>query len=395
MGALGPCLSWVLLLGLGLIQTVLAAKDYNREPVFKSRAECRFLHIINDYKPSGLTATEFDIVFESMRTAQRVAKQEGIQVDFRFVLQKGDQLSVEREHLLDVKDISEAFKDPTTGRYLPTPGGILDAGMEGTDHPAIVFTNRDIGLYPQFYVESCDMLRVPGQLVVETTRVLLKLEKALTDYEATLRGRGFVHRGADCWVMAREVMPACFREDRRLVVGYPPWGALLRHILHDHAMALRCGQEGGYRIYRSSPQNPDYRRTFHLERNGASAQWLNWLQEDRFLYRYLQVLPGRVMERPPKLSFIVDPKGKYNCTEDDGPMVWPLCDSCKRPCEGFWASCPTPDCQMEGPKCHFPEAPAIAECQSFNNTMLVGKRTPMRALHPITFADYETKGITA
>ena len=64
-------------------------------------------------------------------------------MDFVFVLQDGDELSVPRSDLLDAVYVTEAFLDPASQRSLPTPGGILDAGLAHHDHPAVVFTNRD------------------------------------------------------------------------------------------------------------------------------------------------------------------------------------------------------------------------------------------------------------
>ncbi|EDQ89325.1 uncharacterized protein MONBRDRAFT_32394 [Monosiga brevicollis MX1] len=372
------------------------AKDYNKEPVFRSQSECRFLHIINDFKPHDANTTlEFDIVFQSMKTAQAQARAAGIQVDFVFVLQDGDELSVPRSDLLDAVYVTEAFLDPASQRSLPTPGGILDAGLAHHDHPAVVFTNRDIGLYPQFYVQSCEFLQVPGQLVVETTRVLLNMDEVVEDYNRTLYAKGRVHRGADCWVMAREVLPDCYREDRRLVVGFPPWGSLLRHILYDHAVALRCGQIGGYRISRSSPHTPSRRRTFHLERAEGTAPWKKMMRYNGYLYAYLQMLPRRVMLRAPKLAFI-ESEDNIDCSQRGEPMVWPWCEKCHRPCDGFWMNCPTADCQVNGPRCRFDEQPALATCPNgFNKEHLTGPRDQIRAVPPISLSDHLNTGITA
>jgi hypothetical protein len=113
--------------------------------------------------------------------------------------------------------------------HLPTIGEIIDAGLNATTAQAMVFTNRDIGMYPNFYVDACRDLSQPGILAVERTRVKI----GFATYRANKTDAMFhrklgSHPGVDCIIVPVHVVPRCLRNNRQLVIGLPPWGGVLR-----------------------------------------------------------------------------------------------------------------------------------------------------------------------
>ena len=206
-------------------------------PSYFNGHDCSFGHIFNDYNPRGnASLLEYSLVLDSWLVAIAVAKERGIRVELVPVLLDGDSTSIpahvyEQHTPTKQPVIVYEYLQSTVhhGAHLPTVGEILDAGINATTAQAIVFTNRDIGMYPDFYVEACRDLSRPGILAVERTRVRMELaayvaNKTHAMYQTRL-GR---HHGVDCVIVPVHVVPKCLRNNRQLVIGLPPWGGILR-----------------------------------------------------------------------------------------------------------------------------------------------------------------------
>lgn len=173
--------------------------------------QCSFSHIFNDYAPrDNATRIEYGYILDSWLEAILVAREHGIQVDLVPVVLNTDETSINASIY---KQFTTAKKPVPVYEYLrvishdihlPTIGEVLDAGMNASSGAAIVFTNRDIGMYPNFYLDACHDLSQPGVLVVERTRARI----AFDDYKANKTKAMFTtklrsHPGADCFIIPR------------------------------------------------------------------------------------------------------------------------------------------------------------------------------------------------
>ena len=198
--------------------------------------DCSFGHIFNDYLPSSnVTALEYAIVLESWLAAIAVAQLHGIHVELIPVILEGDSTSIPRhvyEQYTPTRQpvvVYEYLLSPTHNAKLPTIGEILDAGLNATTAQAMVLTNRDIGMYPNFYLDACHDLSQSGILAVERTRVRIEFAAYLANRtHAMYRSQLKVHPGVDCLIVPCRVIPRCLRNNRQLVIGLPPWGGTLR-----------------------------------------------------------------------------------------------------------------------------------------------------------------------
>jgi hypothetical protein len=203
---------------------------------FFNGQDCSFGHIFNDYLPSSnVTVLEYSLILESWLEAIKVAKENGIRAELIPVVLKGDETSIPsqvyKEHTPTKKPVMvyEYLQSTTHNTHLPTIGEIIDAGLNATTAQAMVFTNRDIGMYPNFYVDACRDLSQPGILALERTRVRIGFGAFRANKtEAMFHKKLANHPGADCLIVPVHVIPHCLRNNRQLVIGLPPWGGTLR-----------------------------------------------------------------------------------------------------------------------------------------------------------------------
>jgi hypothetical protein len=206
------------------------------KPSYFNTHDCSFGHIFNDYAPRGnTTVLEYNLVLDSWLAAIAVAKEHGIRVELVPVVFVKDKTSIPQHVYKKYTPtkrpvfVHQYLYSAAHTAHLPTIGEILDAGLNATTAQAMVFTNRDIGMYPNFYVDACRDLSQPGILALERTRVRMQLadfvaNQTHTMYETSL-GR---HHGVDCIIVPVHVVPRCLRNNRQLVIGLPPWGGALR-----------------------------------------------------------------------------------------------------------------------------------------------------------------------
>jgi len=180
---------------------------------------------------------EYNLVLDSWLKAIAVANDNGMQAQLVPVLLHGDTTSIPehvyRRHTPTAKPtIVHEYLDTgplLKNARLPSVGEILDAGINATDADVIVLTNRDIAMYPSFYLDACRDLSRPDTLAVERTRVAIPLAALNANTTHAMYHRKLHdHPGADCFILPRRVIPRCLRRNRMLVVGLPPWGLTFR-----------------------------------------------------------------------------------------------------------------------------------------------------------------------
>ncbi len=155
------------------------------------------------------------------------------------------------EHLPEISD-------PAIRRNFIRLGDVLGAAHEESDSEWLVYTNSDIGLQPHFYREIADRIRGGWDAFCINRQDLPKAWRGQTldaDHLETIwEAPGFAHRGIDCFVFRRELVPKLDLGD--VFIGAPPVGLVLMQQIRKHARNFGWIKTG--------------RHTFHL---GSDRAW--------------------------------------------------------------------------------------------------------------------------
>lgn len=167
-------------------------------------------HIINPFiagKDSDLYIAQ-PITFQSMLAARELAKNE-MRIDLfsaqyeedvsfvppGFTLTKNLQRSV-----LDRADFEKKIK-------LPLIADILDRLYHATDAEYLIYTNVDIGLYPDFYLKVNELINSGlDSFIINRRRIPAKFT-SVAQLPQIYREFGKKHPGFDCFVFHRSIYP--------------------------------------------------------------------------------------------------------------------------------------------------------------------------------------------
>jgi hypothetical protein len=116
-----------------------------------------FSHIVNPFPAPGDSehGRASEITFASLRAAVARAAVAGIDVEVRAVVLPGDERAAEPPCVV-VPKLTRTIKDLyklRPERPLPLIADLLEKGAEGAKGSYVVFTNMDIAVQPDFYVE--------------------------------------------------------------------------------------------------------------------------------------------------------------------------------------------------------------------------------------------------
>ncbi|WP_204153907.1 hypothetical protein [Leptolyngbya sp. CCY15150] len=171
----------------------------------------KIAHIINPFKAKE-TQDLFlaqPITFKTMETAQRFAKDYGLEVELYAAYYPVDEEVVPSSFIktppldrsvLDVAKIQ--FQVPRT---FPLLGDILDRLYAATDADYLVYTNVDIALMPFFYTTIARFIERGFDGFAITRRTISKDYKGVDDIPLMYAEYGENHPGHDCFVFNRDV----------------------------------------------------------------------------------------------------------------------------------------------------------------------------------------------
>eukprot|EP01083_Nonionella_stella_P283119 963545_1 len=161
----------------------------------------------------------------------------------------------------------------TKPKKLPFVSDIIDSVHDHVDSEYIVYTNADIGLQPNFYVEVMRMMRdTQFENGVSITRKtidyvspdngqMLTFLNLNEIYEMGLNGKG--HAGHDCFVFKRDMWKRINMEN--VFLGYPTIGkTLMKQLLH---------------LPRTAVVRDKY-LTFHI---GATRKMTDWFNKNGWI----------------------------------------------------------------------------------------------------------------
>eukprot|EP00045_Choanoeca_perplexa_P019517 m.3046 g.3046 ORF g.3046 m.3046 type:complete len:382 (-) comp4394_c0_seq2:32-1177(-) len=320
-------------------------------------------HIFNDYVPSARSKQlEHAIVWQSWANAKQVAAQHGVQVHHVAVVLRSDRPTVPSAALFTGHALKDPFSAMLYGRPVPTVGGTLSTAFKAMPADALViFTNRDIGFFPNMYLAAVNASLEPNFVGRSFTR--LQVNNTSPRYTRTLKAvltapKLEGHHGHDCFVFRTTSVPRCYLDDRLLMLGTPGWDWLLRRLL------LESRGNEGFKILHGTNMARQY--TFH-----AGKSDLSWRKYKRgvgnadnvlFVWSNFKHRPGHRMHDSPGIGL-----GLGICDNEAYTNTYPVCRMCQLArenklinstaasfaCNGtFFPGCARPDCDITQFECY-------------------------------------------
>lgn len=165
-------------------------------------------HIINPFiadNKSDLNSAQ-PITFKSMQRAKEVAK------DLVDVKLYSAQFKEDREYVPDdfikTQDLGRSVLDMNPFKIelkLPLIIDILERLYNESEAEYLVFTNVDIGLYPNFYLRLNEYINKGFDAFIINRRRLPSHFNKITDLEEIYETKGKSHPGFDCFVFHRDL----------------------------------------------------------------------------------------------------------------------------------------------------------------------------------------------
>jgi len=170
----------------------------------------KIAHLVNPVlvKSSSDLFIAQPITFESMRIAQQQAVEEvavellsiGYEEDKQAMPTGFRALPALTRSVLDVADFQEQ-------RKLPLLKDILDCLYSCSDAEFLIYTNVDIGLQPDFYLAVQRLINQGFDAFVINRRTISGHYMYLDQMPQMIAERGSPHRGWDCFVFQRSLLP--------------------------------------------------------------------------------------------------------------------------------------------------------------------------------------------
>lgn len=177
----------------------------------------KFAHIINIFNPpqSSDIVIAQPVTLESMRIASEFACQANITVDLFSAHYPEDRESVPT-FFNKVPDLDRSVLD--LGRFhkqlkLPLLKDILDRLYMTTNAEFLIYTNNDISLMPNFYIEVNRLIEAGYDAFSITRRTISKAYQCPKDLPQMYKQVGKPHPGSDCFVFKRNAYPNYYLAD--------------------------------------------------------------------------------------------------------------------------------------------------------------------------------------
>ena len=161
---------------------------------------------------------------------------------------------------------------------------ILTSLYPVSDADFFIYTNIDIGLFPDFYIKVFEFIKNGyDAFCINRTNLPKKIDGVLLDKDNielifTLRGKGDAHRGIDCFVFKRQIVPLL--DLGNVFIGYPPVGQVLLTQIKNNSKRFKWFKNESI--------------TFHIgkdalwvrEKEQKTAYWKENYKQARGLYKY-------------------------------------------------------------------------------------------------------------
>ena len=205
------------------------------------------------------------LTMKSMVTAMHHAK-DIVDVELLAVKHESEKVSLppEFKKTKDIKKYAwnyiDSLKAFTPYRPLPRIHDIIQSIYNHSEAEYFIYTNLDIGLYPNFYVIVNEYISKGLDAFCINRRDLPKEYKGILlsedTYELCCMLEGIKHIGIDCFVFKREIVPSL--KLGNVFIGYPPVGKVMKTQIEINSQNFDWIK--------------DARATFHIGRDNA---WKN------------------------------------------------------------------------------------------------------------------------
>jgi hypothetical protein len=169
----------------------------------------KIAHIINPVnvtESSDLFIAQ-PITFETMRRAKKYAKNSGLDVELFYTCYEED-LSISPEGFTQTKLLEKSildYKNFEKKRKLPLIKDILDRLYESSDADYFIYTNVDIAVQENFYIEVKNIIDQGYDAFVINRRTIDKKYTSIAEIPEMYQDKGEKHPGYDCFVFKRDV----------------------------------------------------------------------------------------------------------------------------------------------------------------------------------------------
>jgi hypothetical protein len=172
-----------------------------------------------------------------------VAQESGIQVEL-FTTQYPEDHDIIPGYFRQLPDLERSVLDIRSfnrPRKLPLIADIIARLYTYSDTPYLIYTNVDIGLFPDFYLRVAEWIEQGHDALLINRRRIPSIYTSPDDLPAIYADRGLPHPGFDCFIFHRDLFPK-FRLDT-ICVGIPFIGVTLAHHLFAFAQNPRLIDE--------------------------------------------------------------------------------------------------------------------------------------------------------
>lgn len=179
-------------------------------------------HIINPFSDESESDlfTAQPITFESMRNAKQQAV-ESVKVDL-YSAQYSEDKHMIPSYFIKTPDLERSVLDRENFQHkmkLPLLIDILDRVYHASDAEYLIYTNVDIGLYPNFYVKVNEIIGQGYDAFIINRRRLPPAYSSVSDLPDIYSNKGKSHPGFDCFVFHRSLYPQLKLEG--ICIGVP------------------------------------------------------------------------------------------------------------------------------------------------------------------------------
>lgn len=230
-----------------------------------------FTHVLNPFpaRAGSEHAIASRITWQSLRVAHQQAVEQGIEVNCRAAILRGDEAAVESP-VSQTLYLPRSVQDVATllpRRPLPLIGDILNVGSQDVTTSHLIFSNMDIALRPGFYVSLRDMIAGSIGQLTPFTVPRINIDPSLADASlATMYAApGSLGRGYDCFVLPIGLVPLL--DLGTCCIGAPHFDNLL-------VMELDVLAPGGVKASGVEPL------TFHLGNDFAWAAMIDYVEHN-------------------------------------------------------------------------------------------------------------------
>lgn len=231
-----------------------------------------FCHIINPFpcpedSEHGIASR---ITYESLRIAAEEAAKNGIQIEVNAVVLPGDEIAIKPPAKL-AGHLGRTIQDihPMSPRRLfPLIADILRTGTESSSCDYLIFTNMDIAVQPDFYVQLHEIVEKrfePGTPFTIYRRNISSHYNSIEQLPEMYREPGQIAYGYDCFVFPKSYVS-------QLDLGNCCIGAA--HF--DYLLFIALDAASGFRTKRIN----DLPLTFHIGNDIAWSSQINYIEHN-------------------------------------------------------------------------------------------------------------------